>query len=45
MLLPSNFQLIKDEPDGEDLQGQDELEELRKNVQGEPCEGILNYKF
>ena len=35
MLLPSNFQLIKDEPDGEDLQGQDELEELRKNVQGE----------
>lgn len=34
MMLPENFELPKDEPDADDGQGQDELEELRKTVQG-----------
>lgn len=33
MMLPTNFE-VKDETDGDDSQGQDELEELRKTVQG-----------
>ncbi|KAK6632845.1 hypothetical protein RUM43_012584 [Polyplax serrata] len=32
MMLPTNFE-VKDETDGDDSQGQDELEELRKTVQ------------
>lgn len=33
--------MIKDEPDGEDTQSQDELDELRKNVQGT----LIKFKF
>lgn len=33
MMMPPDFE-IKDEPDGDDSQSQDELEELRNTVQG-----------